>query len=135
MTTAASRGERPAVLLVEPDDDGREMYAEYLRLMGFHVHVVDRTDDALGIAGHADVIVTGLQVRGSFDGVELIRRVRTDEQANRKPIVVLTACAFETDKARSFAAGCDTFLSKPCPPETLVSEIRRVVSLRRPTRN
>ena len=66
-------------------------------------------------------------VPGSFDGVELVRRVRQTARTKHAPIMVLlTACVFESDRQRAFAAGCDLFLPKHSPPERLVSEIRLV---------
>jgi CheY-like chemotaxis protein/HSP20 family molecular chaperone IbpA len=116
-----------SILLIEPDDHSRVMYAEYLHTFGFTVQTADTTDDGLMRASDADVIVTGIRVPGSFDGVELVRRVRQTDGTKHTPIIVLlTACAFESDQQRAFAAGCDLFLPKHCPPERLASEIRAV---------
>jgi CheY-like chemotaxis protein len=118
---------RQSILLIEPDDDRRVMYAECLHTFGFTVLTADTADDGLGRASDADVIVTWIGVPGSFDGVELVRRVRqTDRTKHAVIIVLLTACVFESDRQRAFAAGCDLFLPKHCPPERLVSEIRAV---------
>ena len=116
-----------SILLIEPDDDSRVMFAEYLHTFGFTVLTADTTDDGLSRASDADVIVTWIGVPGSFDGVELVRRVRQTDRTKHTPIIVLlTACVFESDRQRAFAAGCDLFLPKHCPPEGLVSEIRAV---------
>jgi CheY-like chemotaxis protein len=120
----------PTVLLVESRRDDRNMYAEYLRLLGFRLLESDTTDEALLQAPRSQVIVTGVRVNGSFDGLELVRRLRADERTQSKPIIVLTACAFEPSRQMAVAAGCDVFLIKPCLPETLVTEIRRAVRLR-----
>jgi len=106
------------------------MYAEYLRISKFRTIEIDDTADALALAATADVVVTGIRVPGPFDGIELVRRVRTDPQTQDKPVIVLTACTFEPDQRRAYAAGCDGFLPKPCLPETLVTEIRRAIALR-----
>ena len=116
-----------SILFIEPDDDRRVMYAEYLHTFGFTVLTADTTDDGLTRASDADVIVTWIGVPGSFDEVELVRRVRQTDRTKHTPIIVLlTACVFESDRQRAFGAGCDLFLPKHCPPERLVSEIRAV---------
>jgi CheY-like chemotaxis protein len=121
--------DRPSsVLLIERDDDNRAMYAEYLRFRGLTLSTADTTDDGLVRSASADFIVTGIRVPGSFDGFELIRRLR--EFSSKTPIIVLTACAFETDRRRAFGAGCDRFLSMPCLPDQLEREIRRLWALR-----
>src|SRR5712692_1777285 len=119
------------VLLVESHDDSRDMYADYLGTCGFTVLTADTSDDGLLRAVDAEVIVTGIRVRGSFDGVELVRRLRDTGQTKQLSIIVLTTCAFEPDQQRAHAAGCDVFLPKPCLPDRLVSEIRGVLSRRR----
>ena len=118
------------MLLVESRRDDRHMYAEYLRICGFHPLEADTTDAALLHAERAQVIVTGVRVDGSFDGLELVRRLRADERTQSKPIIVLTAWAFEPSGQQAFAAGCDVFLTKPCLPETLATEIRRALKER-----
>ena len=103
------------------------MYAEYLRSYGFSVTEVDSTDAGLSAAHAADLVVTGVRVSGSFDGIELVRRLRHDDRTKATPLIVLTACTFEPDQARAYAAGCDVFLPKPCLPEVLLAEARRLI--------
>jgi DNA-binding response OmpR family regulator len=54
-----------SILLIEPDDDSRVMYEEYLQAFGFTVLTADTTDAGLTRASDADVIVTGIRVPGS----------------------------------------------------------------------
>jgi CheY-like chemotaxis protein len=116
-----------SILLIERNDDSRVTYAEYLQTLGFTVLTADTTDEGLTNAGDANVIVTGIRVPGSFDAVELVRRVRQTDRTKHTPIIVLlSAGAFESDRQGAFAAGCDLFLPKHCPPERLASEIRAV---------
>ena len=116
-----------SILLVEPPEDDRPMYAEFLRANGFDVTEVDSTDAGLSAAEAADLIVTGVRMPGSFDGIELVRRLRDDARTKSKPLIVLTACTFEPDQSRAFAAGCDVFLPKPCLPELLLKEAKRLI--------
>jgi two-component system cell cycle response regulator DivK len=120
-----------SILLIEPDIDDRDMYAYYLHTFGFRVLTADTTDDGLTRASDADVIVTGMWVPGSFDGVELVWRLRNADATKQTPIIVLTVDAFQADRQRAYAAGCDVFVPKPCLPDRLVSEIRAVLSRRR----
>jgi DNA-binding response OmpR family regulator len=103
------------------------MYADYLRDHGYSVTEVDSTDAGLSAAQAADLVITGVRVAGSFDGIELVRRLRHDERTKAKPLIVLTACGFEPDQARAFAVGCDVFLPNPCLPELLLAEAERLI--------
>ena len=116
------------VLLVESDADNREMYAECLRKYGFAVLTADITDEGLRCASNADVVVTEIRVSGSFDGLDLVNRLRHADETKLTPIIVLTACTLEPEQRRAYAAGCDVFLSKPCLPENLLSAISEVVA-------
>ena len=118
----------PTVMLVASVQDDREMYAEYLRASAFTVIEVDHTTEALARAADADVIVTDIRVWDLSDGLELIRQLRDGEGTRHTPIIVLTACVFETDRQRAERAGCDAFLPKPCLPDVLLAEIRRVLA-------
>lgn len=117
-----------SILLVEAPADDRPMYADFLRENGFSVTEVDSTDAGLTAAPTADLIVTGVRLAGSFDGIELVRRLRDDERTRDTPLIVLTACAFEPEEARAYAAGCDLFLPKPCLPDVLLQEARRLIA-------
>ena len=121
-----------AILLVESDADNRELYAEYLRYWSAVVTTVDTTDAALPLAQSADVIVTGMRVHGTFDGLTLVKRLRARQDTRHATIIVLTACVFERDEQMAFAAGCDAFLRKPCDPETVVQTINRLLKRQTP---
>jgi CheY-like chemotaxis protein len=106
------------------------MYAEYLRISGFRVQTATTTDEGYSRAIDVDVVVTGIRVDGSYDGVELVRRLRAADVTTRRPIIVLTACAAKSDQERAEAAGCNVFLRKPCLPERLADETRSLIPAR-----
>jgi two-component system cell cycle response regulator DivK len=122
------------VLLVQPERDDREMYAEYLSHMGLTPLCVQEAHAALRLASRADVIVTGLLLPGPIDGYALIDRLRNGIGTRNIPIVVLTGCAWTAEEARARSAGCDVFLSKPCFPDMLLREIQRMLTARTPRR-
>ena len=121
----------PTVMLVESVQDDRAMYAEYLRASAFGVIEVGDTAKALIRAAEADVIVTGIRVPGPFDGIELVHRLRADRATKQRPVIVLTASTRQADHDGAACAGCDAFLLKPCLPDALVGEIRRLLTLSR----
>jgi len=129
MTTCWIRGSSGArgalVLLVQPEHDDREMYAEYLSHMGLNPLCVREADAALRLSARADIVVTGLRLPGAVDGYALIHKLRCRQLTRHIPIVVLTVCAWSTEEARARRAGCDEFLTKPCLPHVLLREIRR----------
>ena len=120
---------RPLVLIVEDHVDTRLMYADYLRFTGL---TVTEARDALtgvakAIAFRPNVIVMDLMLPG-VDGWEAIRRLRTNTETARLPIIVITGHEHK-DYLRhaAIAAGADAYLIKPCLPSRLGSEIQRVL--------
>jgi CheY-like chemotaxis protein len=104
------------------------MYAEYFRCHGLQPVPVLTARDGLTVAPKADVIVTGLLLPGDMDGIEFIARLKRDQRTKRVPIVVLTACAWKSDRERAEQAGCDVFLPKPCLPDDLLRAVRRLLA-------
>jgi CheY-like chemotaxis protein len=122
------------VLLAQPERDDRDIYAEFLRDHYFLPVPVPAAIDALAIAPRVDIVVTDILLHGHLDGVELVARLKTDDRTKTTPVIVLTPCAWQSERDRAHAAGCDLFLAKPCPPDLLVSEIRRLLTLFRLSR-
>jgi two-component system cell cycle response regulator DivK len=127
-----SRRSRTVALLVQPERDDRDMYAEFLEHEGLVALCVSDPIHALAIAPHADIVITGLLLPGEFDGFELVARLKHDERTKDIPVVVLTACAWDTERERALQAGCDLFLPKPCLPDALLDNVCRMVKCRRP---
>jgi CheY-like chemotaxis protein len=120
-----------AVLLVQRDDDSRDMYAEFLRHRGCVVRCAASAALAWTLVPRADVIVTGVQLQGDVDGFEFVTRLRGDHATARKPVVMLTSWAWQTERLRAGEVGCDAFLTKPCLPSVLLDQIVQVISARK----
>jgi CheY-like chemotaxis protein len=116
------------VLLVQPDADNREMYAESLRQDGFRLILASTARDALRVARHADAIVTGILLMGEMDGVEMLERLKGDERTMAIPVIVVTSCCWPSERVRAEGAGCALFLAKPCPPRQLLDGIHRILA-------
>ena len=116
------------VLLVEPHPDSREMYTEFLCHSGLRAIAVDNAADALARAREAQVVVTGINLRGEVDGIALVRQLKEDQPTRHTPVIVLSASALLPAREHAHRAGCDLFLSKPCLPSHLLTEILRLVT-------
>ncbi|HEX9100621.1 MAG TPA: hypothetical protein VF997_00390, partial [Polyangia bacterium] len=66
-----------------------------------------------------------------IDGWEATRLIRADLRTHHIPIIALTGHGLRRHLDRSFAAGCTSFVEKPCRSATLLlDEVRRVLSRR-----
>ena len=121
--------ERPLVLLVEDDRDGRRVFAEWLRDAGFRVEQAHNGLQALERAFDLlpDAILTDLNIPG-IDGYELTRRLKSDPRTASLPILAVTGYApFAQDPARADRAGCDAILAKPCDPDDLALTLNTLI--------
>ena len=126
-TDVASK--KPLVLVVDDFADNREMYSEYLSFSGYEVIEARNGKEAIEAAQEKlpDIIIMDLSLP-VMDGWEATRRLKADDRTRRIPVVALTGHALAGHSKGARDAGCDSFLAKPCLPDTLVAEIRRMLS-------
>jgi two-component system cell cycle response regulator DivK len=119
----------PLILVVDDYQDAREMYAEYLQFSGFRVAEARNGNEAVeqAFALKPDLILMDLSLPG-MDGWEATRRLKADEGTRHIPIVALTGHALAGASEGAKRAGCDSFVTKPCLPDDLVVEVRRMLN-------
>jgi DNA-binding response OmpR family regulator len=127
-TDPARDGDAVLALLVDRDQDTRQLYAEYLRLSSWQVDEAGDGREALAkaIALRPDVIVTETRLPG-IDGVTLCDLLRRDVSTSTIPVVFVTGDAYADHVAHATSAGADLVLTKPCLPEQLFAALRALV--------
>ena len=125
---AAPAGSAPAdapqadccALIVEDNEDGREMMA--MLLDSFGTRVLQAADGAAGLeaarAHLPDIALVDIGLPG-MDGYEVARRLRADPATQGMRLVALTGYGLLEDQQRALQAGFDLHLVKPVPPERL----------------
>ena len=119
-----------SVLVVDDDEEIRDLLARYLSGQGFDVRVApDRRQllAALEIGGVDLVVLDVMLPDGS--GIEICRDLRG--QGSMVPIILLTALKEDVDRIVGLEVGADDYLGKPFNPRELAARIRAV--LRRQT--
>src|SRR4029079_11519940 len=106
----------------------REMYSEYLQFSGFDVVEAANGIEALqsALERTPDIILMDLSLP-VMDGWEATRRLKADDRTASIPVVALTGHALAGISEGAKRAGCDAFVTKPCLPEDLVREIRKIL--------
>ena len=125
-----------SLLVVEDNEVQRNAIVELIGGEGdVEITAASTGEEALSILRerHFDCMVLDLGLP-DMSGFEFIKRIKDELNIHDTPIVVLTACAFASDRERALGAGCDSFLAKPCLPDRLLSEIRVVLTRRRSAR-
>jgi CheY-like chemotaxis protein len=121
-----------SIVLIEPHDDSRDLYARYLRLHGHHVRVAADITDVDVAAVRPDVLITESDAPGAISNFAFIHRLRQHPVLRGLHIIVVSSRAFPADEMRAKVAGCDRFLTKPCLPADLLSAVNALsISLER----
>jgi len=71
------------------------------------------------------LILTDLGMPG-MDGLELIKRLRTDPRTAHLPVVAITADPTGGAEERAREAGADAFITKPVELPSLLEQLRAV---------
>jgi two-component system, cell cycle response regulator DivK len=128
LSSLAAGNERPVVLVVDDDLDARTIYSTYLRAMGCDVFTAEDGRPAIDKAVDLlpDIIVMDLAMP-RVNGWEAIRRLHESSWTQLIPIIAVSAVPVSRQTA--FDAGCDAYLTKPCEPQVLWSQIRALLRL------
>jgi CheY-like chemotaxis protein len=107
------------------------MYRDYLSDSGFRTAEAHNGHQALEKARelHPDAVLTDLAVPG-IDGFELCRALQQSVATRAIPILAVTGHASYLDEPDRFRqAGIAQVLVKPCAPDVIASELRRLLDV------
>jgi two-component system phosphate regulon response regulator PhoB len=123
---------RERILVVDDEEDLLELVNYNLSREGFRVECVASGEAALQAARKnlPDLIVLDLLLP-SVDGLEICRRLKSDDKTRHIPIIMLTAKSAESDMVSGLELGADDYMTKPFSPRVLLARIKAI--LRRKT--
>jgi twitching motility two-component system response regulator PilH len=113
------------ILIVEDNPDTRDLLALYLRKAGFLVVIAVDGQEGLSMAKaeKPDAILTDLMMP-NLDGLEMVRRLRSDADTARIPIVIATAHGKLLDERFT---GADQVILKPFDLNHLARTIKEMI--------
>ena len=122
---AQERGHgKPSVLLIEDNEDGREMMAMMLSCYGYEVQYAEDGLRGLEVAARfrPDLALVDIGLPG-IDGYEVARRLRADPATRDIKLIALTGYGLAEDLRRVLDAGFDRHLVKPVDIDHLMEVI------------
>jgi PAS domain S-box-containing protein len=121
-------GETPRLLLIEPDEATRLLYACLFEEAGYAVYPMAEGIGAIDVVRGRlpDVVVMELAVPGA-DGFEILRQLREDPLTSSIPAVVVTSVLNFDVPEHARASGAVLVLGKPTGPETLLAEVDELI--------
>jgi DNA-binding response OmpR family regulator len=124
----AANTPRPAVLVVEDEQNFRELVCLHLGLENYDCIECGDGESALKLARsrHFDLVILDVMLPG-LDGVTVCRALRRESENPDVPVLMLTARREESDKVVGLESGADDYLTKPFGVRELVARVRALL--------
>lgn len=124
---------KPIILIVEDNRDIRE----YIRTSFEEMYEVLTAADGkegwdIAQSQIPNIIISDIMMP-VMDGIELCRHIKEDMRTSHIPVILLTAKDTLQDKEEGYAAGADSFITKPFSARLLNSRINNILENRRKT--
>ena len=102
------------VIVVEDEPDAAEMFAEMMRVSGYHVLKILSSTPAIGIiaAQKPDVVILDVMMP-DVSGLEVLRFMRREPELKHIPVILVSAKSMPSDIKMGMDAGASLYLTKP----------------------
>lgn len=119
---------RPSVLVADDDADIRDLVVFKLQQAGMEVVAVGDGNAALeALTGfRPDLVLLDVMMPG-LSGLDVLRRIRADEQLRSLKVVLLTARARDVDVDDGYTSGADEYVTKPFSPRELMHRVNTLL--------
>ena len=123
-----SNQNKDKILVVEDEQDIRDLLVFNLQKNDFNVKSVDSGDKAISLirSDKFNLILLDLMMPG-IDGFDLTRIIKSDSKTSNIPIIMLTAKGDEGDIVKGLELGADDYITKPFSIKVLIARINKVL--------
>jgi DNA-binding response OmpR family regulator/two-component sensor histidine kinase len=124
-------GQKAQLLIIEDNADLRNFLVDSFA-SEYKTLAAGNGNDGLELAlAHLpDLIISDIMMP-EIDGVELCRRLKTDERTSHIPVILLTAKAGTKNKLEGLETGADDYLTKPFEREELLTRVKNLLAGRK----
>lgn len=123
--------DKPLLLVIDDNEDIRRLTAE---LLGDEYTVIAAADGKEGVrmaARHVPDLIICDVMMPVMDGLECTRRIKDEVSTSHIPVLMLTACSMDEQRAQGYDSGADGYLSKPFDITVLRARCRNLIQNRR----
>jgi len=117
------------ILLVEDNEDNRDMLSRRLERKGFIVSLAIDGLDGINKAKEnmPDLILMDMSLP-IMDGWQATKTLKSEPETKNIPVIALTAHAMSSDRDKAMEAGCDDYDTKPVDFKRLLVKIEKLTS-------
>jgi CheY-like chemotaxis protein len=121
------------ILLVEDNETNRDLLRRRLERKGFLIITADDGEQGYSLAHseRPDLILMDISLP-AMNGWEVIQLLKTHNATRHIPIVVLTAHALVSDRAKASEMGCSDYDTKPIDFARLSQKIENLLPEKKP---
>lgn len=130
LPASVSDTDKPLILLVEDNTDMRN----YMRFVLQNDYTVIEAEDGdkgieKAIKNVPDVVISDIMMPGK-DGFSVCQTLKENVSTSHIPVILLTACSLDEQKAMGFESGADAYISKPFNADLLKIRLRKLIENR-----
>ena len=116
------------LLVVDDEKDMIELVKYGFEQDGFGVVTATSGERALELARREapDAVILDVMMPG-LDGLEVLKRLRSDQRTQSIPIILLSAKGGEADRVVGLELGADDYVVKPFSPRELIARVKAVL--------
>lgn len=119
------------ILLVDDNEDALYAVERMLAHAGFEIFTAGDGQSALDVAQsvHPDIILLDVMMP-KIDGLEVTRRIKSDDILKFTPVILLSARDSLEDVLLGLTTGADGYITKPFKPDELIARTRAALRTR-----
>lgn len=114
------------ILIVEDNDLNLKLFRDLLMAHGYETLETKDGLEAIMLTRNErpDLVLMDIQLP-EISGLDVTRRLKSDESISNIPIVAVTAFAMKDDEEKILSAGCEAYISKPISIVPFLNTVRR----------
>lgn len=116
------------ILIVEDSKTQAEELKYFLETNGYMVQHANDGEEALSMLKQnvPDIIISDV-VMPKIGGYELCKRIKSDENFKKIPIILITSLSGHEEIFKSLECGADSFITKPYSEDFLITKVKDII--------
>jgi len=112
------------ILVVDDNPTNRKLASQILSINGHEVLEACDGEEGIEIAlsQEPDLVLMDIQMSG-MDGIDALKKIRSEKGFEKIPVIALTAYAMEGDREKLLEEGFDDYISKPLNISSMMEKI------------